>query len=85
MEKILPISLNLNFPPNTLGCYRLSSVSLRYVEFSPENCRAAVLAAGGHAKYSSISRKCNLENSKDTRLLIAYREPMNPVSRCVIG
>jgi len=24
MEKILPISLNLNFTPNTLGCYGLT-------------------------------------------------------------
>jgi len=24
MKKILPISLNLNFTPNTLGCYGLS-------------------------------------------------------------
>jgi len=27
MEKILSISLKLNFTPNTLGCYGLSSVS----------------------------------------------------------
>jgi len=28
MEKILPISLKLNFTPNTLGCYGLKDVAI---------------------------------------------------------
>jgi len=32
MEKILSISLKLNFTPNTLGCYGLSALSGRAQE-----------------------------------------------------
>jgi len=31
MEKVIPISLKLNFTPNTLGCYGLNSFSGFYV------------------------------------------------------
>jgi len=31
MEKILPISLKLNFTPNTLGCYGLTRTALSIV------------------------------------------------------
>jgi len=50
MEKILPISLKLNFTPNTLGCYWLSTrflVSLTFrglcTKISEEKCKVIVV------------------------------------------
>jgi len=34
MEKILPLSLKLNFTPNTLGCYGLGTIGLSLLMIS---------------------------------------------------
>ena len=57
MEKILPITLKLNFTPNTLGCYRLNKkkillflvYKLRFLPLFPSAERKKIKVLGGPA------------------------------------
>jgi len=39
VRKILPVSLKLNFTPNTFGCYGLSRINLKTEVFTRKNKR----------------------------------------------
>jgi len=71
MEKILPISLKLNFTPNTLGCYGLSDEVDRRGKFNPRNVDCRSDGVGGWFK----------EGELKTMLVIFQEvEPMNKES-----